>query len=448
MKMIENFNRFFFLIFSLIPILLITGPALPDITITLTFLYFIIIFYALNKSYLFFRKNYLISFSLIFWSSLIFISFFSYNKYLSFQDSLIFIRFLFIPIVGYYLIFNSTKKINFAIKIIFFSVCFVLIDSLFQFYNYTPQEGFGSDLLGFKSNWYGRLTGPFKDELVAGSYVSKFGFLGYIYFLQIRKNKFNNFCAIIYLTLIAIVCFVSAERMSLASYFLGLFILLLFLKNHRLILLISFILSISLNLIIYKTHPIYNDYNIIDSSHYHQGLKIEKIFDCPNQKEKKCKKIINLQPRFTEILKNFKTSTYGEIYNLAFKMFINNPFTGIGINNYKYVCNNYEIYNNLMKNYNCASHPHNIYLQWLTEGGVIVFLFFLIYLIYLFMFIIKNNNNYVLKTISVTNLIILFWPIMSTGSLIKNWNGVLTFFIIAICISTQIIKTNDLQKNY
>ena len=116
---------------------------------------------------------------------------------------------------------------------------------------------------------------------------------------------------------------------------------------------------------------------------------------------------LTLRQSFFPQHKNFKTSTYGEIYNLAFKMFINNPFTGVGINNYKYVCNNYEIYNNLMKNYNCASHPHNIYLQWLTEGGVIVFLFFLIYLIYLFIFIFKNNNNYVLKTISVTSLIIL-----------------------------------------
>ena len=30
----------------------------------------------------------------------------------------------------------------------------------------------------------------------------------------------------------------------------------------------------------------------------------------------------------------------------------------------------------MMVNYDCASHPHNIYIQWLTEGGLIVFFFF------------------------------------------------------------------------
>ena len=77
-----------------------------------------------------------------------------------------------------------------------------------------------------------------------------------------------------------------------------------------------------------------------------------------------------------KILRNFNTSAYGEIYLLAYKMFINNPITGIGINNFKYMCEINEFYNNLMINYDCASHPHNIYIQWLAEGGLIVFLHF------------------------------------------------------------------------
>ena len=47
------------------------------------------------------------------------------------------------------------------------------------------KNGFGKDLLGFKSDWYGRLTGPFGDELVPGAYISKFGLLGYLYFIFI-----------------------------------------------------------------------------------------------------------------------------------------------------------------------------------------------------------------------------------------------------------------------
>ena len=37
---------------------------------------------------------------------------------------------------------------------------------------------------------------------------------------------------------------------------------------------------------------------------------------------------------------------------------------------------------------NCASHPHNIYIQWLTEGGIIVFILFY----FIFIFLIKIYN--------------------------------------------------------
>ena len=50
---------------------------------------------------------------------------------------------------------------------------------------------------------------------------------------------------------------------------------------------------------------------------------------------------------FFKILRNFNTSAYGEIYLLAYKMFINNPITGIGINNFKYLCETNDFYKNL-----------------------------------------------------------------------------------------------------
>ena len=116
-------------------------------------------------------------------------------------------------------------------------------------------------------------------------------------------------------------------------------------------------------------------------------------------------------------------------------MFADNPITGIGLNNYKYLCKSNNSYKNLMTNYNCASHPHNIYIQWLTEGGIIVFLLFIFYLYYLIKFIIFNNGERKYKIISLVIILIMFWPVMSTGSLIKNWYGISTFFIIGICMN-------------
>ena len=96
--MMQLSGKFFSFLFLLIPLFLITGPALPDIVITLG-LIFGIIYFVYHKEYSELIKNNFIRISFIFWLSLIIISFFSYNKTNSFQDAFIFIRFLFIPIL-------------------------------------------------------------------------------------------------------------------------------------------------------------------------------------------------------------------------------------------------------------------------------------------------------------------------------------------------------------
>ena len=435
-------NNFFLLVFMLVPILLITGPALPDISITLCALFFLFNFIILKKDYNFFKDNFFLV-SIVFWFSIIFISFFAFDKVRSFQDSIIFIRLLILPTIGYFLFFNTEEKIKKTIIIIFICVLFVLIDTLFQFLNYSSETGFQNDILGFSSNWYGRLTGPFRNELVPGAYVSKFGLLGYLFFLFIKKTKYIYLLEIFYLSLIGLVCFASGERMALATYFLALFFLLIFIKNKRFIFFSSISISIILIAITVTFHPFYNDYKVINSTHLHQGLTIEKYFDCPQDTLKKCNKIINLQPSFIKVLQNFSSSAYGEIYKVGLSMFLDNPITGVGISNYQTSCNNISKYKNLMINYDCASHPHNLYIQWLSEGGIITFASFLFLLFSILYFIFFGCNNNIFKFISIACILILFWPIMSTGSLIKNWNGVLTFYIIAICLSLNRIKINN-----
>ena len=51
-------NNFFLLVFLLVPVLLITGPALPDIAITLCALFFLFNFIILKKDYDFLKDNF------------------------------------------------------------------------------------------------------------------------------------------------------------------------------------------------------------------------------------------------------------------------------------------------------------------------------------------------------------------------------------------------------
>ena len=441
--MINKINYIFILLILLLPITLITGSAIPDLTVTFSGIFFLI-YISINKSYKIFLKNNLVKFSIIFWLFLIFISLFSENIVLAYRDTLIFIRFLALPIFLIFLVFNNERYLKITIGIIFFSVIFVCLDSFYQFMNYDPEYGFGQDILGFSPNWYGRLTGPFYQELIPGAYISKFGLIGLIFlFINIKDQKKQNMISVIYLTLIGIVSYVSGEKMAFATFLLGTVFLIAFYQKKRLIFLVSLLLIILLSILINKTHPIYNDYKILESTPYHLGLKIEKEIKCKNNNQLQCKKIINLQPRFLEIIKNFDQSAYGQIYGLALKMFNDHKLQGIGMNNFNYLCKNDERYKNVIKNYNCVNHPHNIYIQWLVETGIFGLLFFIIYLYFIIQFIIMNNfNKYSL--ISLSTLIILFWPIMSTGSLLKNWNGISTFFIIGICLTLSKIKQKNL----
>ncbi len=319
-------------LYLLIPLFLIAGPAIPDIVITLGGLFGI--FYILyQKEYESLIKLNLFRISIIFWLSLISISFFSYNKIYSFQDSLIFIRFLLIPFFCFFVFFKDKKLFERLLLILFVIVVFVSIDTLYQFINYTSKDGFKEDLLGFKSNWYGRLTGPFGDELIPGSYLSKFGLFGFVLLISLKKLEKNIIIQSLYLSLIMLVCYISGERMAFATYAMGLFFLLIFLNGYRKSIFLSIVLGLLSLFIIIQLHPFYNDFKVIESTEYHQGLKIEKSYKCQNNTEEVCSKIIEVQPSFFKIIRNFNTSAYGEIYLLAYKMFINNPITGIGINN-------------------------------------------------------------------------------------------------------------------
>lgn len=439
-------NFFLSFLIILLPISLITGPAIPDITITLSVIFLILSHLFKKKIFDLLQFNWF-KLSLYFWIYLLFSSFFAYNFYIALTESLIFLRFLFIPLLIYFLIFDTENKKKILFITIFISIIFVIIDSFYQFLNYSSESGFQEDIFGYKPDFapFNRLTGPFKD-LVPGAYVSKFSFLGIIFFhLFIRSIKLKQTLIILYLGICGYFTFISGERMAFATFGLGMFIYILFNKLfNKYILSLSIILMSLLILITIELHPSYNDYTIKKSSSIELGLIVEKEFSCDNSSSEICKKEVNFQPSFFSVIKNFSQSAYGEIYLLSLEMYKNNKIFGIGLNNFKNLCENEITYNKQLKNIGCVTHPHNYYLQWLVETGPIGLIGFLIYLTLLINYVLRKNSDHELKLISIVVFIILFWPIMSTGSLTKNWLGVSTFFIIGII---TFINKIEIKKN-
>ena len=275
--MMLNVEKLFTYLFLLIPLFLITGPAIPDITISVGVLFGIFYIVLLQNYRMLYESNFFII-SILFWFSLIFISLFAYKKIDSFQDSIIYIRLLLIPIFCYFIFFRDSRIFKYSLLLILILIIFVCVDTIYQFINYTSRDGFGEDILGFKSNWYGRLTGPFGDELIPGSYVSKFGLFGFAFLISSKRFQNKTIIQSIYLSLILFVSYVSGERMSFATFSLGLLVLFIFLNDFRKSIFLSIIIGVSLILITLYLHPFYNDYTVIESTQFHQGQKIEKIF--------------------------------------------------------------------------------------------------------------------------------------------------------------------------
>ena len=145
--MIYYFRNFFLLLFFLIPLFLVSGPAIPDISISFGVVFGILWFLLKERKHDLLQNNF-IQLSILFWLSLFLISFFAVYKEKSFQEAFIYLRYLLIPICCYFIYFKSRTVFNYFLLFVLILVILVALDTLFQFFNYTSKDGFGSDLVG------------------------------------------------------------------------------------------------------------------------------------------------------------------------------------------------------------------------------------------------------------------------------------------------------------
>ena len=417
-----------------LPISLITGPAIPDISITLVGILFLIhSFY--NKNF-FWIKEYWVKAGILFWLMLIILSFFSNIKLQSFIESLIFIRYILLVIALNFWVIKTKKEFKNLLLIILITLSFIILDCLYQFYGYTSFDGYGSDIFGFTSTHYGRLTGPFNQQ-IPGSHLSRFLFLALIFFNKyIKQSIFSKIFFFIFIFSALYITWLSGETMAIATTFMGIIIYITIINVNKKTFFLAVITFILLLFMTTKNHTMFNDFTIIESTPYHLGLKIDKEFQCINDAKRICKKEIVTNPEFKKVLNNFNKSIYYMIYLDGINMWKDSLFTGIGLSNYEDICLQGNFTRSTKMNYGkCSSHPHNFYLQWLVETGIIGLIFFLFFVFFIYEKIFSNFSDSNVRLGFIT-LMIVFWPIMSTGSLLKNWYGIEFFFVIGLSILT------------
>ena len=343
-----------------------SGPFLPDLFLSIMVIYFIYIFKKKNLSLNI--DNSIFYFFIILFSYLILRSLFTDMTLFSLKSSLFYFRFFLFSVCIFFLLkkFETFKEILYAT--IFVILVFVVFDTYIQFFT-------GKDIFGF-SHPDARLSGPFDEELIVGSYLAKITpFMFAIYF---SYKKDLTILQLILLLITYVLVFLSGERTSFFYFSFFIFIFFIFYdfkdkKKYFLIFLISIILLLG---VAFQKETVKT--RMIEDTFCSMNIN---FFDLSCPKNKFDEQTIN-----SNRIIIFSTTHEGH-YKSAFKMFKNNIIFGVGPKMFRFNCDK-EKYKN---EYSCSTHPHNTLLQILAELGIVGFIFYLLLAIYL----IKNFINFV-----------------------------------------------------
>lgn len=406
----ENLKKFFFIFQSInivaIPFLLITGPFLSDLSLSLCALSYI--FYVLIKKQTNSFKNIFFIFFLIFYLVIVLSSTLSENVIFSLHSSLPYIRFgLFILCVWH--TSKEDKDLFYKIFIILSIIYLILIvDGYIQFI--TGKNIFNYEKVGI------RVSSFFGDELILGSYAARFFpiYIGlYLYINRLRSNNnIEKIFFILFLILITLLVIISGERTAFLLLTLSIIIMFFFLKGLKRLKIYFLIIFIF----------------------------VSTIFILINQKNFE-RLIIETKD---QIVVDNKILFFGErrheYAKVSINIFKDNIYLGSGPKTYRIQSKNE---NYAISELSWNTHPHSIYFQLLAETGLIgtllVIFTFIYFLIILFResFIKTINNNYLysssnIKICILTAIIINIFPLIPSGNFFNNWISIIYYYPVSL----------------
>ena len=416
-------------IIILMPVLLISGPFLSDLGVVIVTIIFLINSKKNNlKKY---YDNYYFKFFFIFWVILILSSLFSDNALISLKNSLFYFRFGIFSLCFWYLL----DKNLLSIKHLFISVliCFssLIVDGYIQYI-------FGKNIFGYELYNDYRVSSFFGSELILGSYIARFFpiLFGLFIFLDNQKrNKLLLFIITIIFILSEGLILLSGERLALLFMNLSAVYLILMLREYKTYRLWTYIVSISLIIVMLNLFPNAKA-RLIDKTYYDfTRVKIENNTD------------INKIYIFSK--------PHTDMYTSAYRIFLDNKFFGVGPRQFRNTCGffplgeknkegEYDIFKYKVSSYSCEPHPHNTYLELLSEAGI--FAFFLvaglfIVICYLsikhFVFKFVGDKKGIMNDLEVclfSCLMISLWPFSPSGSFFNNWMSIVYYFPVGLLL--------------
>lgn len=402
-----------------IPFFLITGPFLSDLAVSVVALIFLInsYFNDLKKFY----NNIYFKLFILFWIILIISSLLSENIFISLKSSFFYFRFGIFTLCFWYLIEKNKKILDYLFFSILFCFSILIIDGYIQYI-------FGQNIFGFELYNKFRVSSFFGSELILGSYLCRFFPILFGLFIYVDKKKKSKKLLFLITSIFILsegLIFLSGERLALFFMNLSAIFIILMIKNYRKYRFWTYMISLFLIFI------------------------LSNLF--PNSKERLIDQTISDFTRNSDKLYIF-SKPHNDMYIAGYRMFLDHKLFGVGVRQFRNECQNYPV-----SEYSCSSHPHNTYIELLSETGIFGFIFiFALFIIITYLTLrqfiskffkskVEYFNDFELCVISA--ILISLWPFSPSGSFFNNWMSIIYFFPIGILLWQINLKNPQQTKN-
>ena len=396
-------------IIVLMPFFLITGPFFSDLGVSIVTILFLV--NSKKNNLLKYYNNLYFKIFIIFWLILIISSLLSNNILVSLKNSIFYFRFGIFSLCFWYLIEKNIKIINYVFYSITFCFLSLIVDGYTQFF-------FDTNIFGMETYNTQRISSFFGSELIMGSYLSRFFPILFGLFVLINKKmKVKNDKLLFLVTVIFILAegliLLSGERLALFFMNLSAIYIILMIKDYRIYRLWTYIGSLILMfLILLFVSGAKN--RIIDQTindFYGKNIEEDKFY--------------------------IFSKPHNDMYTSGIKIFYDNKFFGVGPRQFRNECKGYEV-----SEYSCETHPHNTYIELLSEAGIFAFLIVAILFSLITFFSFKHfflrifNSKKILfddfQVCMISAIIISLWPFSPSGSFFNNWMSIVYYYPIGM----------------
>ena len=381
------------IIASIIPFL-IWGPFFPDLIVSVSALFFLYYVFK-NKDFYYFHNKPLIIFFIFCIYCILLSIFVAEDMTLSFESSLFYFRIGVFSCFVWYLIDKDKSILTYFYNALILCFSALVIDGYFQYFT-------GENLSGFKMDGV-RVSSFFGDEKIMGSYLSRLFPLLFALFLVKQKKKFEIYFIGFLFILVDVLIFMSGERTSFFFLNLSTIFIIILIKEYQKFRLVTFILAIICIFVL-----------SLNSTELSNRMFKDPAADMGFIKSSK-KPLI------------FSSIHDGSI-RTAYNMFKDQPLLGHGPKMFRVLCKDekYAAVDTRL----CLSHPHNFYMQLLSETGIVGFLFLFSAFVYVLYAALRQLKSIIFnKKRSLTDyqvcllagMLVSFWPFSTNGNFFNNW---------------------------